>query len=139
MVLHLPRQTSLSSVSRGAWIVAALSLGVFGLIKMGTLPSDLVALVAGVGYCALSVGLCARWRTERGVWMLATLLTAFAVFAAGILSFEVFDALRSPMHRLRSVPTPPGEIASMGVLSVAEWTTAYLLVCFAIWNWRLTR
>ncbi len=135
----LTSRRTLDLVTWLAWWIVGLSVAAFGLIRLGVLPSDLLVFVYGAGLFALCVGMVRRSRVERGMWMLAILLIAFTVFAAGTLSFEVFDALRDIPHRLRRTPTPAGEIVGMACLAAMGWMATYLLVCAAAWNRRLSR
>jgi hypothetical protein len=113
-------------------------LSLAGMIHLALVAADLVPLIfVGTALNAIllgaSMGAIEKWRTERGVWMLASF---FALVAAALFGTFAWWIGRDLLQGTTYSPL----MALDATLTLAILAAAAALLAFAArWNWRLTR
>lgn len=124
------------------WFARTVDLGPIlilpGMIHIALVGADVLPVIfLGTSFGALmlgaSMGAIEKWRTERGIWLLASFLALAIVTLLGAFAWGIArDAIRGTT----SSPLMVIDIA----LTLSLWTaTAGLLAYAARWNWRFTR
>jgi len=135
-------ESTIEWTSRVCAVVTLAGLVTLGLCRAAWAPSWIAMPAFSLVLYALPVTICTwegNWRRERGIWMLAVFCGVACGAFAGMLTFDVVDALLPRSSRKRSGVTPPIQLALVTALAGTGWLAAFVLASVARWNWRLTR